>query len=189
MACADIIDIKKQDCLNNTGGLEIQVSMWQSKDRKLLTFDKDTWKYTAITYDDGATPTPTLIEPVRISFHKKTANLTQSMEGDIATANSTNIATLSLTINNQDFEKSRAISIMASGQRELDIALAYNNGKKWFLPNVVLKTTESNSGTEKSDGSNYVLTFEGEYEALIGGLDDADYEELISTGSTGNGGE
>ena len=53
-----------------------------------------------------------------------------------------------------------------------------------------LKTTESNSGTEKSDGSNYVLTVEGEYEALIGGLADADYEELISTGSTGsNSGE
>ena len=153
-----------------------------------MTFDKDTWKYTGIQYDDGATPTPALIPPVTISFHKKTANLTQSMEGDIATANSTNIATLSLTINNQDFEKSRAISIMASGQRELDIALAYNNGKKWFLPNVVLKTTESNSGTEKSDGSNYVLTFEGEYEALIGGLDDADYEQLISTGSTDSGG-
>lgn len=186
MACADIIDIEKQDCLNNTGGLEISVSMWQSKDRTTMVFDKDTWKYTKVEFDDGDTP-PVLIEPVTISFHKKTANLVQSMEGDIATSNSTNVATLSLTINNQDFEKSRAISIMASGQRELDIALAYNNGKKWFLPNVVLRTTESNSGTEKSDGSNYVLTFEGEYDALIGGLEDEDYLQLISTGSTETG--
>ncbi len=188
MACADIIDIEKQDCLNNIGGLEISVSMWQSKDRQKMVFDKSTWKYTDIEFSDGATPAE-LIKPVSIGFHKKTANLTQSMEGDIATANSTNVATLSLTINNQDFDKSRAISIMASGQRELDIALAYNNGKKWFLPNVVLKTTESNSGTEKTDGSNYVLTFEGEYEALVGGLENTLFDALISTGSTETGGE
>lgn len=184
MACADIIDIEKQDCANNIGGLEISVSMWQSKDRQKMVFDKDTWKYTDIEFSDGDTSTPALILPVTIGFHKKTANLTQSMEGDIATANSTNVATLSLTINNQDFDKSRAISIMASGQRELDIALAYNNGKKWFLPNVVLRTTEANSGTEKTDGSNYVLTFEGEYDELVGGLDDAAFDALITTGST-----
>lgn len=179
MACPDIEEIKKADCLNNTGGLELKISVWQSADRSAMEFNKETWTYDTITFGD-LTP----VVPVTVSYHKNTANLEQSGEGDEETANNTNEVTLSVTINSQDVDKSRAISIMASGQRELDIALAYNNGTKWFLPNMILKSYTASSGATKKDGSNYVLTFTAEYDGLVGGLEDAVFEKLITEGTT-----
>lgn len=183
MACPDILDIEKQECLNNSGGLGLTINVWQSKDRSAMIFNDTTGVYDQVEFDDGGSPA-TLIVPKSITFHKNTANLVQSGAGEEATANNTNTATLSITINYQDYLKSRAISIMAGGQRELDIAFAHNNGTKWFMPNTVLKSYEANSGTLKADGSNYVLNFTGEYDELIGGLEDADYELLVTTGST-----
>ena len=186
MACPDIIDIEKAECLNNVGGLELSLSVWQSKDREKMVGDKTlTWTYTALEFSDGASPTPALITPVTISYHKKTANLMQSAEGDEATANSTNVVTLSVTINAQEYLKSKAISIMSAGQRNLDVALAYKNGTKWFLPDMILKGVVADSGTESVNGSNYVLTFTAEYDSLALGIEDADFETLVSTGKFG----
>lgn len=179
MACPDIEDIEKADCLNNTGGLGLEIAVWQSKDRTAMDFDPLTWLYDNIEF--GSSPN---ILPVIVGFHKNTATLTQTAEGDEGTANSTNEVSLSITVNSQDTDKSRAISVMAAGQRELDIALSYKNGTKWFLPNMVLKSFTGNSGATQKDGSNYVLTFTGEMEALAGGLMDADYENLITNGKT-----
>lgn len=182
MACPELEDIERAECLNNVGGLELSISVWKSKHRKTgSTIDVDEWVFTLLEYED---PTPTLKLPVTVSYHKDTATLTQSMAGEVATANSTNTVTLSVTINAQDFDKSRAINNMAVGQQGLDIALAYKNGTKWILTDMQLLTVDANSGATSSEGSNYVLTFTGEFSHLLYGIEDSDFEQLVSTGST-----
>lgn len=179
MACPELINIEKTACLNNQGGLELFISVWKSEDRSAMVFDTATWTYTSISF--GVTPSFKL--PVSVEFHRDTASLKQSGAGSVETSNSTNTVTLIVTINAQDFLKSKGINAMAEGMQELDVALSYKNGVKWFLPNVQMTTYEANSGVKRADGSNYVLTFTAEYSQLVGGLEDADFASLISTGS------
>lgn len=180
--CPTIISINKESCLNNVGGLKLEAYIFPSENRTALTYDNIDWVLSALEYTNGSNP----LLPISIQFHKNTANFTESAAGAVETTNSTNTVTLSITVNNRQYEKSKAINILGAGMRELDIIVSQKNGTNWFIPEAILTQTDSTSGTLKTDGSNYVLTFTAELDTLMYGIEDGDLQSLITTGSIGS---
>lgn len=174
--CPTLIAIEKDGCLSNAGGLKLKAYILPSEFRTGLVYEAD-YTIKEVEYVDNTTP----VLPVSISFHKNTATLAESMAGTAETANSTNTVTVSITVNNRQYNKSKAINILGAGQRELDLVIEQNNGTAWFVPNATL-SVESATGAVRADGSNYVLTFTAELDDLVRGIKAVDVEELITTG-------
>lgn len=177
--CPTLTSIEKDECLNNIGGLKLKVSVFESKFRTVMTTDDLTGTISALTYEDVSAP----VLPISITFHKNTATLTESNAGTAETANQTNTVTVSITVNNREYKKSRALTILGAAQRELDLVVSQANGTNWLVPNAVLTVVDSASGAVKGDGSNYVLTFTAELDSLVYGIEDVDVATLISTGT------
>lgn len=175
--CPPLIGIDR-NCSNNVGGMKTKVYIFPSEKRSALSLDSTDYVVDEVTYVDGSNP----VLPVTLSFHKDTANLTESAANTATTANSTNTITLSLTINNRQYSKSKSISILGAGGRELDIYIQQHNGTNWYIKDAIMTTTESTTGVLKADGSNYVLTFTTEEDSLIYGVEDVALASLITTG-------
>ena len=179
--CPTLIAIEKDGCLSNAGGLKLKAYIFPSEYRAELVYGTD-YTIEDIEYIDNVTP----VLPISISFHKNTATLTESMAGTAETANSTNTVTVSITVNNRQYNKSKAINILGAGQRELDLVIEQNNGTAWLVTNATL-SVESATGAVRADGSNYVLTFTAELDDLVHGIKSADVETLITTGKIVSG--
>lgn len=175
--CPSLTNITKDTCLNNIGGLKLTAYVFPTDTRDGLSYDDSTWTVNAVEYTNG-----TAVLPISIEFHKNTATFVQSAAGTIETQNSTNTVTVSITVNNKSYLKSKAINVLAAGQREIDLVIQLNNHTNWFVPNAILTQTDTNSGAAKTDGSNYVLTFTAELDTLAYGIEASDFDTLISTG-------
>lgn len=178
MNCPQLISISKEACIKNPGGLKLEAFIFPTESRKNLQLDESSYTVAGVEYSDGVDA----VLPVSISFHKNTANMTESKAGTIETANETNTVTLSITVNVRQYNKSKAINILGAGGRELDVVFSQANNTNWFIPNAILTQTDSNSGTVRQDGSNYVLTFTAELDDLLYGIEEVDMNELITTG-------
>jgi hypothetical protein len=177
--CKSLVSINKDKCLNNIGGLKLTAYVFPSEDRILESRDEDLGIMTSLEYNDGSYP----VLPITISYHKNTANFKEGLAGVIETSNQTNTMTLSITVNNRSYDKSRSISILSAGGREVDIIISQNNGTNWYLPEMIMINVDSDTGTVRTDGSNYVLTFTNDISDLVYGIEDADLADLISTGT------
>lgn len=177
--CPTLQSIDVDKCGITSGGLKLKLYIFPSEYRKSMTANVTDWVVDSLEYVDNSTP----VLPVSITYHRNTANFEENAEGTIETATQSNTVTISITVNNRQYKKSQAISILGASLRELDLIVSQNNGTNWFIPNAILTVANSNSGTLKSDGSNYVLTFVAELDQLQYGIESTDVETLISTGS------
>lgn len=85
--------------------------------------------------------------------------------------------TLVIPIHGRDALKSKKISVMAAGQRELDIIIPQNDGGYVYLRQATLTTVADGTGAAKGDGSKYTITFTAQAEELAYFIDSS----LIST--------
>lgn len=175
--CPPLDGIDK-DCINNIGGIKTTMYLFPSSKRTELVYDGTDYVVEEVTYAEGSTA----VLPVTISFDKKTANWTESLANTVETTNTANTVTISITINSKQYSKQKSINLMASGNREIDFYISNNNGTNWFIPEATLVTSESNSGTLRADGSNYVLTFTAELDHAVYGVTDVNLAALITTG-------
>lgn len=176
--CGPLVSIDAEGCVNNIGGLEQVAYFWLSSERVDLAYDESDYVVDSLEYVNSGTAST----PIFIKFHKDTATFNESKEGNAAIANETNTVTLTIQVNNRQYDKSKSINILGAGQREIDIVFSQRNGTNWFIPNATLKTTNSDVGATRADGSFYTLTFETEVDGLLYGIEDADLDDLISNG-------
>ena len=171
MICEKLEPIVR-DCSNALGGIAQKIYINDSKN---------------VDYD-GATVTDHIIESLDlesgadgfevVEFRKNLATLVE----DYASAPDGAVMfnqTLVIPIHGRDASKSKKISVMASGQRELDIMIPQNGGGYVYLRQAVLSTVGDGTGAAKADGSKYTLTFTAESEELAYFIDEAIIDAIV----------
>lgn len=150
-----------KDCSSAIGGLDTEMYI---NDSSNVDWEARTMN---LTDDTIATLTLEALTPkfTVIQFRKNLASLNEdyakSDDGAVVYTQ-----TLSLPIHGRDAAKSRKISAMAAGQREVDIIVRQNDGSYVYLRNMQLSTVADGTGAARTDGSKYTLTFDGVSEAL-----------------------
>lgn len=97
-------------------------------------------------------------------FRRNTGNINVELTTDLVNGSSVYVTTLTLVFHKREASKSRALQLLAEGQRYLAIIVKDANGKYWWLDFSQLNGGTEASGTAKTDGSNYTVTFLSEYD-------------------------
>jgi hypothetical protein len=153
--CANLEDILR-DCENNIGGI----------DRKIYINDSENVTGSTViasAHTISVTTNGTNFET--IEFRKNLAMYdepyTRNDDGAVIYT-----PTITIPIHGRDADKSRKISLIAAGQREVDIIVPTNDGRFVYFPNMQLQSVADGSGANKADGSKYTLVFDGQAEQL-----------------------
>lgn len=153
------LDSITRDCSNALGGI----------DQRIYINDSENVDYDGATFSNGEITNISLgtasITFEVVEFRKNLATLNEDY------ANNPDGAvvfeqTLVIPIHGRDASKSHKISVMASGQRELDIIIPQNEGGYVYLRQATLTTVGDGTGAAKADGSKYTLTFTAQSENL-----------------------
>lgn len=160
-----------RDCSNALGGINQKIYFNDSSE---VDYDSKTVTAHTITTLSLANGGTTGFETVE--FRKNLATLNEDY------ANNPDGAvmfeqTLVIPIHGRDAAKSKKISVMAAGQRELDIIIPQNDGGYVYLRQATLTTVADGTGAAKGDGSKYTITFTAQAEELAYFIDSS----LIST--------
>ena len=154
MACTTIADIVK-DCENNNGGI-YEMLVTDQDNVLTTTVDSNDWEITAITKT---------IAFNEIEFKRYVGNYVEDLVSSNENGSQVVTATITLNLHRRDGAKSKALKILAEGNRYLAIILKDGNGKYWYFPYCQLTAGGEGSGQAKSDGSKYSVTFVAENEA------------------------
>lgn len=170
--CDALLPIER-DCSNALGGIN----------QKIYINDSANVDYDVATITDGEITALALTtlgtEFEVIEFRKNLATLNEDY------ANNPDGAvmfeqTLVIPIHGRDAAKSNKISVMAAGQRELDIIVPQNDGGYVYLRQATLTTVADGTGAAKADGSKYTLTFTAQAENMAYFIDEALITTLIA---------
>lgn len=156
MADCGLLENIPKGCENNTGGI-YTAYVFDMDDITLVTEDAATWAITALTL--GA-----LFPAMSFSFKRNTSNFTDEASIDLVAGSSFFTKTINLVFHRREAAKSRALKILADGQRYLGIVVGDANGNFWYFDYMQLSANAGGSGTARADGSNYNVTFMGEGE-------------------------
>lgn len=149
----------KRDCSNALGGIDQRIWINSSEN---VDFDGATIADHIITSLDLLSSADSFEV---IEFRKNLATLTEEYASDPDGAVMFD-QTLVIPIHGRDAAKSETISIIASGQRVVDIIIPQNDGGYVYLREATLSAVGDGTGAAKKDGSKYTLTFTAESEML-----------------------
>lgn len=165
-----------RDCSNALGGIAQRIYINSSDN---VNYDGKTASSHIITGLDletiGATSSPGF---ETIEFRKNLASLVEDYANDPDGAVLFD-QTLVIPIHGRDASKSEKISIIASGQREVDIIIPQNGGGYVYLRQATLSSVGDGTGATKKEGSKYTLTFTAESEELALYIDEDILDDLI----------
>lgn len=102
-------------------------------------------------------------------FKRNVGNMIVTPTIDLVNGSTYYSATITLVFNKREGIKSRALQILAEGQRYLAIIIKDANNKYWYVDYAQLNGGDEDTGTAKADGSKYTVTFVAE-------LDNRPYE-------------
>lgn len=158
--CENIQEILR-NCDNAIGGINQKVYINDSENVDYDNFVVDLTAHTITTavLFSGA-PTFETIE-----FRKNIATLNEDYtlepEGAVIFTQ-----TLTIPVHGRDAQKSKRISLIAAGQREVDLIIPQNDGGIVYIRQAQLQTVAEGTGANKTDGSKYTLTFNAQTEHL-----------------------
>lgn len=157
--CKSLESISR-DCSNDVGSIDTTIYINDSTE-----IDWD-----AKTVTDGEITSLDLISTGAtfevIEFRKNLATLNEDYDSDPDGAVIFE-QTLVIPIHGRDASKSNKISIMASGQRLIDIILRQNGGGKYiYIREAILSNVGEGINATKKEGAKYQLTFTAESETL-----------------------
>jgi hypothetical protein len=143
-------------CDNPVGGIK-RLLINSSENVTSITASASTWTINAI----GVTSS----QFTQVEFRKNLGTYTEpyTMEPDGAIIYLPEIV---IPIHGRDAAKSRKISILAEGQRYLDIIAEDNKGQDIYFEEMQLSAVADGSGAAKTEASKYTITFTGESENL-----------------------
>jgi hypothetical protein len=153
MACTTIESIAK-GCENNLGGI-YEMLITDQDNVTGTTVDGVNWEVTAITKVDPFE---------QIEFKRYVGNYVEDLVSSNENGSQVVTATITLMLHRRDGAKSKALKILAEGNRYLAIILKDGNGKYWYFPYCQLTAGGEGSGQAKADGSKYSVTFVAENE-------------------------
>lgn len=151
----------ERDCTPNIGGLFTTMWMTEKSNVTGLTRDGVTGIITAFTMTSPAVFYP-------FNFTKGSSSFTESQTFDAPTGNTLVTQTIVLTLNLREQLKRDKI-VLLGNFKEMYIVCKDNNGNLFLFGETggcTLTTNEGGSGTAKTDGNNYVLTFIGEESSI-----------------------
>ena len=155
MSCTTIASIVK-DCENNNGGI-YEMLVTDQDNVLTTTVDTSAWEITAITKT---------IAFNEIEFKRYVGNFVEDFVASNENGSQVATATITLNLHRRDGAKSKALKILAEGNRYLAIIIKDGNNKYWYFPYCQLTASGEGSGQAKADGSKYSVTFVAENEAL-----------------------
>lgn len=172
MACNSLVAITKS-CENNLGGI---VRVWVNDQDNITgtTVDTANWEITDFT---------NTVAFVEYEVKRNVSNYVETVTKDMTNGSSFISNLLSLKFHRKDAAKARQLNIAGEGQRYLTIVVLDANGKYWWFEYMQLNGGTGGSGTAKADGSNFDVTFLGEYESWAYELDSAAAATLTSVNS------
>lgn len=156
--CADLESILANCEFNPIGGI----------DQRIYINDSSNISDAAFTLS-GAAHTITALTAATdfeiIEFRKNLAQLDEpfTRADDGATIFT---PTLTIPVHGRDAQKSRKISLIAAGQREVDIIVPQNDGGYVYLRKMQLASVADGTMANKADASKYTLVFDGQAEHL-----------------------
>lgn len=148
MSCTTLTSITKA-CSNNNGGI-FAVYINDTDNVTLVTASASTHTITAIT----ATPDYTAFE-----FNRNVGSVSINPVVDLINGSTFYEATVTLTFARREAAKSRALQILAEGQRFLDMIVLDANGLYWYVDHAQLNGGAETTGVTRADGSKYEVTF------------------------------
>lgn len=145
-------------CENPIGGINQRIYI---NDSALVDYDGGTFDLTAHTITVLTASTAFEV----IEFRKNLASLeepyTREDEGAIIFT-----PTLTIPVMGRDAAKSRKISLLAAGGREIDIIIPQNDGGYVYLRKMQLASVADGTMANKAEASKYTLVFDGQAEQL-----------------------
>lgn len=173
MALCNALEEIEFGCLRNSGGL-FELYLGDIEDISTLTEDEAAWEVTAMTV---------AVAPVKISIKRGTSNYTDEKAEDFV--NGSTVATLTVNgmLHRRSAEKSRALNVLAAGQRYLYGFLKDANGVWWYADHLQLQSTGEGSGQARADGSKYSFVLMAENEHTMYEVDPAVVAAVIATAS------
>lgn len=150
MACSITLKGIQKDCKHNIGGVR---KIW------IAAYTKGT-----TTVDSGKISAITNVADFKgYEFTKNTASMTSTLNKDLA--NGTSYVNTEVIVQFNRMETEKRIEVEALSIGDLQIIVLDNNGIYWFLGNdapVEASAGTAQTGTAKSDGNFYNLTFTDE---------------------------
>lgn len=148
MNCNTLQSILKS-CGNNQGGV-------------FSVYINDTDNVTGTTVDTTAhtvTAIATTVDFTSFEFNRNVGSLAVEPKIDLINGSTYYEAKLTLVFHRREAAKSRALTILAEGQRYLDAIILDANGLYWYVDHMQLDGGAEESGTARADGSKYTVTF------------------------------
>jgi hypothetical protein len=148
-------------CDSAIGGINQKVYINDSEnvDYDNFVIDSTAHTITTITLFSGASN----FEVIEFRKNLATLNENYSKEDDGAVVFTPE---LTIPVHGRDASKSKKISLIAAGQREVDLIIPQNDGGIVYLRKMQLMSIADGTGAAKTDGSKYTLVFGGESEHL-----------------------
>ena len=151
MACNNLNSILKS-CSNNVGGI---YNIYINDTDNIVSETVSTTAHT-ITAISATTDFTTF------EFKRNVGNVSIEPTIDLINGSTFYTATVSLVFHRREASKSRALTILAEGQRYLNMIFLDANGLYWYVDHAQLNGGTEETGTAKADGSKYTVTFVAE---------------------------
>lgn len=152
MACTAFSGSIPKDCDNNMGGLN----------KVYLT---DFSNVLGLSASGGTISTIIMATSsyfYEFIFNRNSATFTEDLSKSVEAGSALFEQTVTITIPRRDVTKRNTLSTLT--QRDLAVIVKDSNGIYWYpgqVEGMYLAESTSTSGTNKTDGSNYVLTLKG----------------------------
>jgi hypothetical protein len=148
MACTALSAVTK-GCSNNQGGI---FSLWINDTDNVSNKTVDLASHT-IT---GLTASPKFTQ---FEFNRNVGSVVTEPKIDLVAGSTYYESKITLVFNRREGSKSRALNILAEGQRFLDIIYKDANDLYWYIDHAQLDGGAEETGTARADGSKYNVTF------------------------------
>jgi hypothetical protein len=148
MACNTLTSILK-GCSNNQGGI---FSVWINDSANVTAQGINLTAHTI-------TATTTSPKFTAFEFNRNVGSSTVEPKIDLINGSTYYEVKTTLVFHRREAAKSRALQILAEGQRFLDIMYLDANGEYWYISDAQLDGGAEETGVARGDGSKYTVTF------------------------------
>lgn len=143
-----------KSCSNNQGGIfSVLIQDSANVTPTGVSASGTDWIVNTFTKVSGA-PTASGFE-----FNRNVGSSTVDPKIDLINGSTYYEVKTTLVFHRREAAKSRALTILAEGQRYLDIVYKDANGTQWYIEDAQLDGGAEETGTARGDGSKYTVTF------------------------------
>ena len=155
--CVTLTNIGKS-CDPNVGGIR-EVYLWPIDLQTIYNPNQTTWSFGPTAANNLAVGSSANISSY--SFTRESSNYTEELASDLVNGSTVWTATLNLMFTRREAAKSRAIKLMADGQKYMGALVKDENGIYWVFQDLQITASGEGSGTTREDGSKYSVTLVG----------------------------